>query len=180
MPGPAPLTIAPALPTDVPAVVDLVTAAYRAVDDGAGWTTESHLLSGQRTDTGEVTRAVDDPATVLLVARDDEGLVGCIRVDPVDPDGAHFGLFAVDPARQSTGTGGRLLDAAEHLARSDWGRAWMELEVLHQRPDLQAWYRRRGYEPTGETQPFPTDDPAFGVPKVADLHFDVLRRPLIP
>lgn len=170
--------IRPATDADVSELVQLVTRAYRAKDGGAGWTTESHLLDGQRTNDEEVRSAISHPDAVLLVAQIDETIIGCIRVDRVDADGAHFGLFAVDPRAQSNGTGGTLLSAAEELARSDWNRRWMELEVLHQRQDLQAWYHRRGYQPTGATCPFPYTEERFGLPRVDDLYFDVLRRVL--
>lgn len=54
----------------------------------------------------------------------------------------------------------------------------MDLEVIAQREQLIAYYRRRGYEPTGETAPFPYGDERFGIPQRDDLHFVVLRRRL--
>jgi hypothetical protein len=52
------------------------------------------------------------------------------------------------------------------------------MTVIAQRTELIAWYERRGYAPTGETQPFPYGDPHFGLPKRKDLYFVVLRKPL--
>jgi hypothetical protein len=46
------------------------------------------------------------------------------------------------------------------------------------RDDLLAWYARRGYAPTSETEPFPYGDNRFGIPKLDDLHFVVLRKRL--
>lgn len=168
----------PAAHADVDRIVELVTAAYRATGADAGWTTESHLLGGLRTDADDVRRSLADEAARVVVATSGDGVVGVIKVERLGPDGAHFGLFAVDPRGQSGGTGSRLLDEVERIARDEWGAAWMQLEVIHQRTDLQAWYRRRGYEPTGETEPFPYGEESFGLPRQDDLVFDLFRRPL--
>ena len=122
--------------------------------------------------------ALEDPGCELVVATERDAVVGVVRVKRRGTDGAAFGLFAVAPNRQSDGIGSRLLDEAERIARSDWSASWMELEVLHQRADLQAWYRRRGYTPTGRTEAFPDDDERFGRPRVLGLHFDVYRLEL--
>ena len=50
--------------------------------------------------------------------------------------------------------------------------------MIAQRPDLIAWYGRRGYSDTGETAPFPYGDPRFGAPKRDDLYFIVLEKTL--
>ena len=171
-------TLRAATADDVATIVDLATASYRATGDDAGWTTESHLLDGERTNPTEVQTAIDDPDTAVVVAEVDGTVVGVIKVVRSAPNGAHFGLFAVDPRRQSSGTGSRLLDEVERIAAEDWGATWMELEVIHQRTDLQDWYRRRGYVATGETLPFPYEDQRFGLPRRDDLVFDVFRRPL--
>lgn len=172
-----PLSIRTATASDVDAVVDLVTSAYRGEASRAGWTTEADLLDGQRTDAEEVGSAIDDASSVVLLAERDDAVVGCIKVDRGDGGRAHFGMFAVAPNQQSGGIGGALLDAAEGLA-SDWGCRELALEVLRQRTELQEWYRRRGYQPTGETLPFPYGDERFGRPRRDDLVFEVLSRPL--
>ena len=170
--------IRPAVGGDLDAIVSIVAAAYRGTGGQAGWTSEDDLLAGQRADAPMVQAILDDARSVLLVAEVDGAVRGCIQLEPLDGDGAHFGLFAVDPTLQSGGVGGALLTAVETLAAEEWGCRWMQLEVLRQRVDLIAWYARRGYEPTGETLPFPYGDERFGQPRRDDLVFDVLRRPL--
>jgi hypothetical protein len=54
----------------------------------------------------------------------------------------------------------------------------MEMTVIAQRPDLIAWYERRGYRRTGENRPFPYGDERFGRPRRDDLLFVVLEKPL--
>lgn len=177
--------IRPALPGDLAAIVTIVAAAYRGAEGRAGWTSEDHLLDGQRADAAMVQEIMDGDRSVLLVAEVDGAVRGCIQLEPLDGapespdgDGAHFGLFAVDPTLQSGGVGSALLTAVETIAGQEWACSWMQLEVLRQRVDLIAWYVRRGYEPTGETLPFPYEDERFGQPRRDDLVFAVLRRPL--
>ena len=51
---PVPLTFRDAAPDDVDAVAALVESAYRGESSKIGWTTEAHLLDGQRTDRAAV------------------------------------------------------------------------------------------------------------------------------
>ena len=50
------------------------------------------------------------------------------------------------------------------------------MTVIRQRPELIAWYERRGYRRTGENRPFPYGNPRFGLPTRDDLVFDVLKK----
>jgi hypothetical protein len=52
------------------------------------------------------------------------------------------------------------------------------MTVLHLRDTLIAWYERRGYSLTNETQPFPYGDERLGKPLRDDLHFVVLAKNL--
>lgn len=45
-------------PADVDAIVALVESAYRGESSEAGWTTEAHLIDGQRTDANEVSSLI--------------------------------------------------------------------------------------------------------------------------
>lgn len=162
---------------DVEALAALVHAAYRDPTQ-SGWTTEAAILGGQRADASMIAELLDDDGVSVVVGTIDGQLVACgslrhRRGDPV----ATFGLFAVDPARQGAGIGGALLTHVEDLGRAD-GADHLRLEVIHTRHELLAWYRRRGYEPTGETLPFPYGDERFGVPRRDDLHFLLLERRL--
>lgn len=172
------LQLRTATPVDVDEIVALVTRAYRGKGEQAGWTTEAHLLDGLRSDSTHVLEAMDEPVSRILLAMDAAGhMVGCIRLDRVEPDGAHFGLFAVDPTRQSSGAGTFLLEAVERQAR-EWGCAWLGMEVLNVRADIKAWYLRKGFRPTGESIPFPYGDERFGTPLRGDLVLDLYRKEL--
>lgn len=167
----------PAASADVSAVVALVESAYRGASSRQGWTTEAHLLGGQRTDREEIAAAVADPSGQLLLAQAGDGdLVGCCRVERREQT-AYFGTFAVRPDQQGWGLGRVLLGEAERVV-AGWGAAGVEMTVIRQRADLIAWYERRGYARTGEARPFPYGDERFGQPLVDDLEFVVLAKAL--
>jgi GNAT superfamily N-acetyltransferase len=167
-----------ARPGDADAIVALVESAYRGDASRAGWTTEADLLGGQRTDREEVTALLGDPSVAIVLMRERGELVGtiCVRIDAQAV--AHVALFAIRPNFQNGGFGKALLHEAEHLARARGARS-AEMTVIEQRVELLAWYARRGYHPTGETEPFPYGDPRFGLPRRRDLRFLVLHKSLL-
>lgn len=170
------MQIEPATRADIPALLTLIHSAYRGDSSRRGWTHEADLLDGQRTDAAALTETLDDPAQLLLVARDGDRLAGCIAL--TDKRGlGYIGLVTVDPERQSGGLGRQLLDAAEDAARTRFAATRCEMTVIDGRDELVAWYRRRGYRLTGERRPFPATDPRFGLPR-EPLEFVVLEKPL--
>ena len=102
------LTFRGATVDDVDALVALVTSAYRGEASTAGWTSEDHLLKGQRTDPAMVEAAITDPDGTVLLAERNGVLLACIQVSHAGP-AADFGMFAVDPTRQAGGVGSALL-----------------------------------------------------------------------
>ncbi|WP_233158212.1 GNAT family N-acetyltransferase [Actinokineospora bangkokensis] len=169
------LTFRPATPADVPFLVPLVESAYRGTGADAGWTTESHLIGGQRTDEAAVLEAITT-STVLIGLRDAEP-VACCQV-AVEDGAGYFGLFAVSPKLQGEGLGSVVLAEAERYAAQELGMPEMRMKVVSAREDLIAWYVRRGYARTGRTSPFPYGDERFGIPRVPDLVFETLVKPL--
>ena len=163
---------------DVPGVVALVQSAYRGESSREGWTTEADLLDGQRTDAEAISAVIARRDSVVLLAEAGGHLVGCCQLERRPGTVAYFGTFAVRPGGQGQGWGGQILAEAERLARDEWGAGTMVMSVLAQRPDLIAWYERRGYRRTGETTPFPYGDERFGVPRRPDLSFASLAKPL--
>jgi hypothetical protein len=70
-----------------------------------------------------------------------------------------------------------LLGAAEQWIVGQGGRR-VRMTVVNVRKGLIAWYERRGYRATGETNPFPYGNDRFGVPQRDDLCFVVLEKDL--
>ncbi len=171
------MTIRHAVAADIPALHALIEGAYRGEGAKRGWTHEADLLGGQRTDEAALAAMLADPAQTLLVREDAGAPAGCVHVTDKGDGRAYLGLLTVDPARQAGGLGRGLIAAAEHHAVALGARS-MEMTVIRQRRELIAWYGRRGYRVTGETRPFPLDDPRFGVAKTRDLVFVVLEKSL--
>ena len=168
----------PATVADFPALHALVERAYRGDSARRGWTHEADLLGGQRTGLAALEAMLTDPAQQLLVFRDNEELIACVLLADRGGSLAYLGMFTVDPDRQGTGLGRLLLAAAEDHAAADFGARRIEMTVIVQRPELIAWYERRGYRLTGERRPFPATDPRFGLPRRDDLEFAVLAKAL--
>lgn len=175
-----PQSIGAAGSDDIDALVTLVNGAYRGESSRRGWTTEEHLLGGQRTDAGRIADLIAAPGHRILLLRDASGLCGCVLLEQKPGRICYLGMLTVRPDLQARGIGARLLDAAEAWAREHFDSAWIEMTVIDLRSELIAWYERRGYGATGEIRPFPYEDERFGLPKRADLRFAVLRRRIAP
>lgn len=170
-------TFRAATEADVPALVALVTSAYRGEASRAGWTTEADFLDGNRIDP-EVLRAdLALPRSRVLVVEDATGLAACAHVAEDDGVG-YFGMFAVRPALQGSGMGKALLAEAERVVRDEWRLPAMCMTVIDIRDALISFYERRGYRRTGILKPFPYGDERFGIPLRGDLRFEVLEKRL--
>ena len=166
-----------ATPEDVPAIVALVESAYRGDSGRRGWTTESDLLDGRRTDEADVGALIARPDSRIVLLERDDRLLGSCHVER-HGETAYFGMFAIDPTQQTSGLGKLLLAEAENIAREEWGCGLMEMTVIVQRAELIAWYERRGYRRTGTYKPFPYGDERFGLPRRDDLRFELLVKAL--
>jgi ribosomal protein S18 acetylase RimI-like enzyme len=162
---------------DVPALVELVTSAYRGEVSRQGWTTEADLLEGNRIDPDVLLEDIERPRSRVIVAERDGTMLACAHV--AEEDGAgYFGMFAVRPGLQGGGIGHAVLGEAERVAREEWRLPAMRMTVIDLRDSLIAFYQRRGYRRTGVHKPFPYGDPRFGIPKRDDLRFELLEKAL--
>lgn len=165
---------------DLPAIAALVNSAYRGPSAEKGWTSESHMLGGQRTDP-KTLRAdlAAKPGSTILALRETASAppFACVWVEPMADDVWMIGMVTVDPERQDGGLGRKLLEAAEDHARAHGGKTG-KMTVIEGRDTLIAWYARRGYAATGDHEPFPYDDLRFGQPKVEGLRFIVMKKAL--
>lgn len=168
--------------SDIAAAHALIESAFRGDSAKNGWTHEADLLGGQRTDVEAIAGIVADPAQTMILAEQDGALRGCVLVadkgrreqDHI----AYLGMLTVSPLLQGGGLGSALVVEAERHARETVGATIMEMTVIKQRTELVDWYRRRGYALTGREEPFPLDDPRFGIPKTRDLVFVVMAKTL--
>lgn len=178
MAGMSTLTFRAATAADIPALITLVTSAYRGDASRAGWTTEADLLDGGRIDAQGLQADLAKPRSTILLAERDGYLLACAHV--ADDNGkGYFGMFSVDPAQQGGGIGKQMMDAAEAHAAREWGVSVMQMTVIDVREELIAFYERRGYARTGIKKPFPYGDERFGIPKRDDLRFEILEKPLV-
>jgi GNAT superfamily N-acetyltransferase len=172
------LAFRPAAATDADAVVALVNSGYRGESSKKGWTTEADLLGGQRTDADKVREMVSAHGSRVELAFDAAGaLAACVHLKKEADGSCYLGMLTVDPNRQAGGLGKELMVRSEEIARG-WGCSRMRMTVISVRAELIAFYERRGYARTGATEPFPENDPRFGLPKVRGLLFVELAKPL--
>jgi ribosomal protein S18 acetylase RimI-like enzyme len=166
-----------ATPTDVDAIVALVTSAYRGESSRAGWTTEADFLDGNRIDAEVLHHDIERPRSRVVLAERDSTLLACAHVADEDGHG-YFGMFSVVPGLQGGGIGKALLAECERIAGDDWQLPDMRMTVIDIRDELIAFYERRGYRRTGVYKPFPHGDARFGIAKRDDLRFEVLEKKL--
>ncbi len=118
----------------------------------------------------------------ILLLRDAAELLACVRLERTTGIRGqlvcNIGMLAVRPGTQNGGIGRAMLNHAEVEARAA-GAQLAKMSVVSVRESLIAWYERRGYQRTGETERFPYEEPRFGTPVRPDLQFIVLAKALI-
>jgi SUF system NifU family Fe-S assembly protein len=171
------LTFRAAEVADSAEVLALVESAYRGDSSKKGWTTEAELLDGQRTDLQTLQGLITSPNSCIMLAEQNGKIVASSHLER-HSDWAYFGMFAVNPTKQAQGIGAQLLHACERIAVQEWNCHEMRMTVIWTRLELISFYQRRGYQATGEKQPFPYGQPQFGIPKRDDLYFEVLSKTL--
>ncbi|MFI5346278.1 MAG: GNAT family N-acetyltransferase [Elusimicrobiota bacterium] len=163
---------------DADVLVALVNSGYRGESSKKGWTTEADLLGGQRTDADKIREMIAAKDSRVELAFNEAGdLLACVHLKKEKDGSCYLGMLTVDPNRQAGGIGKSLMAHSEELARA-WGCIRMRMTVISVRSELIAYYERRGYAKTGATEPFPENDPRFGLPKVRGLMFVELVKPL--
>jgi ribosomal protein S18 acetylase RimI-like enzyme len=169
------LHLTTATAADLPALCRLVNLAYRPGTGQAGWTHESALVRGERTDPAQLAAVLAAPGQILLGWQQQQ-LVACVHIEPADGYG-YIGMLAVDPACQAGGMGKTMLAHAEAVLIQQYRLPRARMSVLAGRPELRAYYLRRGYQPTGQRQPYPLDA-GVGLPLDSSLDLEILEKPL--
>ncbi|WP_296191498.1 MULTISPECIES: GNAT family N-acetyltransferase [unclassified Psychrobacter] len=186
--------------SDIDALEQLLNRCYR---QAAGWTNEADLVGGIRTTKDELLAVINDPKHYVFIypktttgerdGKETGELLGCIAVDIKDEvttnqragnQKAYIGMFAVLPELQGLGVGHQILQAAETFAQrhlqsniqaSAQNPARLTMSILSHRPELLAYYQRRGYQLNGNSMPFPVDG-NNGEPKRQDLELLELEK----
>ena len=186
--------------SDVDALEQLLNRCYRQAE---GWTNEADLVGGIRTTKDELLAVINDPKHYVFIypktttgerdGKETGELLGCIAVDIKDDADknenaskkkAYIGMFAVLPELQGLGVGHQILQAAETFAQrhlqsniqaSAQNPARLTMSILSHRPELLAYYQRRGYQLNGNSMPFPVDG-NNGEPKRQDLELLELEK----
>jgi ribosomal protein S18 acetylase RimI-like enzyme len=159
---------------DIETLNMLVNSAYRGERSRKGWTTEADFLDGIRTDVEGLHETIARADSWILKCVDDaEKIIGCVHLEKKE-NKLYLGMLTVSPELQNSGIGKKMLLAAEALAKEKQCNA-IYMTVLSERDELIAWYERHGYHLTGDTQPFPMNNPRFGLPKKY-LVFVVMER----
>ena len=175
---------------DIGSLERLLNCCYR---ETAGWTNEADLIGGIRTTSAELAAVINDSNHYYFVYpktttgnRDGEEtgeILGCIAVDIKANNEAnkkaYIGMFAVHPILQGQGVGNVILQAAETFAdrhlQSQNQPSRLTMSILSHRPELLAYYERRGYKLNGNKMPFPNDG-NNGEPKRQDLELLELEK----
>lgn len=124
---------------DIDAIVRLVNRAFVA---------ESPYIEGERINANSVQEMWGRGK--FLLGEIEGMLTACIFIEPRG-ERAHLGLVSVEPAQQGNGIGSQLMAAAEAHCRAAGFRE-MELRFINHRSELDRFYRRMGFVPTGLTE----------------------------
>jgi predicted N-acetyltransferase YhbS len=125
-----------ATPADLEAIVFLINRAFAV---------ERFFKNGDRTNADQVRQMMQEGKFLLLTDRD--GIVACIFVK-VTGDRAYLGTLSVDPARQKSGLGSRMMRDAEDYCRGVGCKA-LDITIVNLRTELPAIYRKFGFVETG-------------------------------
>jgi GNAT superfamily N-acetyltransferase len=153
---------------DAEAIASAINAAFRQA--------ESFLIDRDRIDLETVRELLRTGIFLVAdnaadnVADDSGALCGCVYVE-LRGERSYLGLLSVDPLRQKSGLGSKLMNAAEDYGAKA-GSRFMDLQIVNLRKELPDFYHRKGYIETG-TAPFPPDLN----PKLP-CHFVKMSKPL--
>ncbi|PRP78927.1 hypothetical protein PROFUN_13303 [Planoprotostelium fungivorum] len=137
---------------------NVIHRAYRVPDKNA-WTTETHLVDGERVTVQGLQDKINH-GHVLCAELFEENqrirLVGTIECELEDAheDEVLIGLFSVEPSYQSKGVGGILMRAAMKYAKEELHKKTAVLWIIETRQELINWYLKLGFVDTKQKVPF--------------------------
>lgn len=159
---PGELRVRRATQHDVETLTRLINAAFAV---------EQMAFDGDRVNAVSVRQYMASGSFLVAEGAAGAGLAGCVYIE-VRGERSYVGLLSVQPARQRSGLGRRLMAEAEDFAR-DAGSRVMDLRVISPRaPQLLPFYLRLGYRETG-TRPF-----AANLASKVPAHYILMSKPL--
>lgn len=123
-------------PGDRAQIVSLINRAFEV---------EHFFKSGARTDAETVQQNMKDGT--YLVLHDADRMIACVWIR-ITGDRAYMGTLSVDPARQRSGIGARMMREAETYARARDCRV-LDIRIVNLRTELPPIYRKFGFSDTG-------------------------------
>lgn len=148
-----------AAPRDLPQIVSLINRAFEV---------ERFFKAGDRTDAASVQQNMDEGT--FLVLEDGDAMIACVWLK-ITGNHAYLGTLSVDPSRQKSGIGARMMQEAESWARMHGCKA-LDIRIVNLRTELPAIYSKFGFVETG-TQEL-TDTTHFTQP----VHFVKMSKAL--
>ena len=122
--------------SDLPEIVSLINRAFEV---------ERFFKAGDRTNAETVWQNMRDGK--FLVLREGELMIACVWMK-ITGDRAYLGTLSVDPSRQKSGMGARMMREAESYARANGCRV-LDIRIVNLRTELPAIYRKFGFVETG-------------------------------
>lgn len=134
----------------------LLNGSYRGESAKEGWTTESDLVGGERTNSADVKQLIQKAGSHFILAIDNgnKQILGCVHVKDEDEMTVYFGMLAVRPTFQTLGIGKALIEQVQKYTQAT-SRKRIRISVLNLRKELIAYYNRLGFFATGGTEVFP-------------------------
>jgi GNAT superfamily N-acetyltransferase len=126
---------------DADALAQLINRAFQV---------ERPIFEGDRVDRDGVLTYMQKGE--FLIAEDEAGMVGCVYAE-VRGDTGYIGLLSVEPERQGTGLGRKVMEAAENFFK-EIGCIKVELRIVSARTALLGFYRHLGYRES-RVEPLP-------------------------
>ena len=125
-----------ASPADIPQIVSLINRAFAV---------ERFFKNADRTNEDQVRQNMSEGTFLLLEEGTD--LVACIWIKRKG-ERAYLGTLAVDPGRQRSGLGSRMMREAEVYCRAAGCKA-LDIRIVNVRTELPGIYHKFGYVETG-------------------------------
>lgn len=167
-----------AVDADAPVIAAVVNAANSGDGGKAGWTHEADFFEGERTNAAEVLQMMAVPKSLFLLFVDRGEIAGSVYLN-VTGKSAYMGILAVRPALQARGVGRQLIAECERIAHEIWHCEMMRISVItSHRPELTAYYERRGYVRTGKAKEFERRQVLDGLAKVDGLRLEWMEKEL--